>query len=405
MTRFAYTAVALHATTGGLVSGLEEAPDERALRASLRGRGLVVIEARPERFIEALRARFMSQNLRRSESAWFFSTLRTLLAGSVPVESALGTLEELAPSPRLRSACAGVRDRLRGGASLASAVADAPGLAQPAHLALLRSGHESGRLAHVVTLIDASLATGEKLRRTVVSRLIYPCILLVAAIAAVWFLATFVIPRFAEMLESTGGTLPWPTRITMSLASVGVWVLPVIVVGGVALMLARDALLTPAARASLSRLALRTPIVGSLLWHGQGALVCDVVATMVQGGADLAKALDQAYEVVSSPAIAERLGQARRDVREGGDVGAVFAARGVLPPMPAAVLRVSVKGGDLVGGLRRATTACVEKQERLADRLMVLMEPAVILFMAGAVGWVVYSLIAGMLAMNDARGL
>ncbi len=77
----------------------------------------------------------------------------------------------------------------------------------------------------------------------------------------------------------------------------------------------------------------------------------------------------------------------------------------VLPPLVGAVLQVGIKGGDLVGGLRRCTQACLERQERATERLLILMEPAVILVMAIAVGWVVYSLVMGMLAMNDLGGL
>ena len=103
--------------------------------------------------------------------------------------------------------------------------------------------------------------------------------------------------------------------------------------------------------------------------------------------------------------MAQRVGAARRLVREGADVGEAFAKEQVFPPMIAALLSVGIKGGDLVGGLRACTRACLERQERSTERLLILMEPAVILVMAGAVGWVVYSLVMGMLAMNDLGGL
>jgi general secretion pathway protein F len=407
MTRFAYTAVPISSASGALISGRAEASDELALRSDLRRKGLVAIEVRPVSLLDALRAGGAGgrDRIRKSDGAWFFQTLRLLLAGAVPIEGAMGTMTELAPNPRLRRACGDVREKLRGGASLADAVAAVPNLAAAQHLALLRSGHESGRLAHVVALIDQSISTSQRIRRTVTGRLIYPAILLVVAVLAVWFLATFVIPRFAETLEGMGATLPWPTAATLVTARTLVWVIPpLLVLAGLAAIF-RDSWLGPPARARLAQIVLRTPILGPLVWNGQGAVVADVLATMVEGGADVVKGLDQAYEVISSPAVAERLGRARTEVREGTDLGQAFSRHAVLPPLPAAVLQVGVKGGDLVGGLRRASEQCVEAQQRLTERLLTLLEPAVILVMAGAVAWVAYAMVAGMLAMNDLRGL
>jgi general secretion pathway protein F len=405
MSRFAYTAVPLASASGSLVAGRAEALDEGALRADLRKQGLVAIEVRPVSLVDALRSFGARDRLRRSDAAWFFQTLRLLLAGSVPIEGALGTMTELAPGPRLKRVCADVREKVRGGSSLADAVAAMPGLAPAQHIALLRSGHESGRLAHVVALIDTSVATSEKIRRTVTSRLIYPIILLVVAILAVWFLATFVIPRFAETLSEMGGQLPLSTAITLHGSRLAMWVIPPLLILAVGAWLGRGALITPGMKARLSRLVLRLPIVGPLVWHGQGAVVADVLATMVEGGADVIKGLDQAYEVISSPAVATRLGAARKEVREGADLGQAFARHGVLPPLPGAVLQVGVRGGDLVGGLRRASEQCVGAQQQQTERLLTLLEPAVIIFMAGAVAWVAYSMVMGMLAMNDLRGL
>ncbi|MBL8746468.1 MAG: type II secretion system F family protein [Phycisphaerae bacterium] len=405
MTQFAYTAVALQNASGGMVIGRAEATDERALRDELRKKGLIAVDVRPVHLIDALRATFSRERLRRADAVWFFQTLRMLLSGSVPIESAMTTMHDLAPGPRLKRVAADVRERLRAGASLADAVAASPGLATSQHLALLRAGHESGRLAHVVALIDTNMATGERIRRTLVGRLIYPAILLLAAIAAVWFLAAFVIPKFAGTLESLGGQLPFSTRFTLNFARATVWIAPPIIVALVALYFVRGSLLSANQKAALSRLILRTPVFGSLVWHAQSAIVTDTLATMIEGGGDVLAALGQAQEVVSSPAIAARLDAARKKVREGIDLGEAFSQERVLPPLIGAVLLVGIKGGDLVGGLRRCTTACLERQERATERLLVLMEPAVILLMAGAVGWVVYSLVMGMLAMNDLGGL
>lgn len=402
--RFSYTAIPISNAGGGSVQGLRDALDERSLRDELRRDGMIAIRVRPVRLGDAIREAMSPDRIRRSDSAWFFQTLSTLLASKVSAESALGTMQELAPTPRAGRACRDVREALRGGSSLADAVAGVKGLAGAAHIALLRSGQASGRLDHVVALIDRSITAGQKLRRTVVSRLIYPAILLIAAVVALWFIATWVIPKFRETMESLGGELPAVTELTIGASRVIMWAAPVLIlVLGLAFAL-RGAWLTGRTRERWSKAVLRMPVIGPLVWNAQGALVSDMIATMLEGGADVLSGLEQAQEVATSPEIASRLSAARKQVREGGDVGAALKEQGVLPPMAAAVVQVGVRGGELTAGLRRATEICLDRQDRITGRLLTLMEPAVIVFMAGTVGWIVYSLVVGMLAMNDFSG-
>lgn len=402
--RFAYTAIPISNAGASAVEGLRDAMDERALRDELRRDGMIAIRVRPVRLGDAIREALSPDRIRRGDSAWFFSTLSTLLASKVSAEAALGTMQDLAPTPRVGRACRDVRESLRGGSSLADAVASVKGLAGAAHVALLRSGQASGRLDHVVALVDRSIAAGQRLRRTVVSRLIYPVILLAAALIALWFIATWVIPKFRETMESLGGRLPAVTEFTIGASRVIMWAAPVLIVLVAAAFAFRGVWLTGPVRARVSRGVLRLPVVGPLVWNSQGALVTDMIATMLEGGSDVLSGMEQAQEVATSPEIAARLSGARKRVREGADVGAALKEEGVLPPMAAAVVQVGIRGGELVEGLRRATDICLERQDRVSQRLLTLMEPAVIVFMAGTVGWIVYSLVIGMLAMNDFSG-
>ncbi len=405
MTAFAYTAIPLDARAGALVSGRREARDESTLRALLRSEGLIAIDVRPVRLLDALRHQVSGDRLRSRDAAWFFSTLRLLLDNRVPLESAILTVEELAPRPRLARVAAEIRESLRAGSSLAAAIEKHPGLATAQHISLLHAATESGRLDHAVALIDTSISNTQRIRTTVIGRLLYPAILMFAAIGAIWFLAVRVIPSFASTLLSLGGELPWQTRLTLDLATLLAWFVPVAFALIILLGATRHAWLTPSLRERLSALTLRLPVIGSLAWHNQGAVVADVMCTLIEGGADLIRAIDQSREVVSSPVIARRLHHVRAQVREGGAIDRALAEHQVLPPMASAIVRAGVRSGDLVGSLRRATELCVERQEAITNRLLTLLEPAVIVLLAGAVGWVVYSLVTGMLAITDVGAL
>ncbi len=418
MTRFAFSAMPAFpgASAGGatagsrlgaIVRGVREAADERALRAALKAEGLIAVDVRPHSALHALRAALASgpgaggARVRASDAAWFFQTLAMLLKHSVPVEESLGTMEELSPTDRVRGACSRVRESLRAGSALADAVAKVPGLAAPQHLALLRSGQGSGRLDHAVELVNRSMASARELRSALAAGLVYPVILGVASIGVLWLLATFVIPRFAETLESLGGELPWQTSFTLRAAGVLVWGVPIALVALLLGWKSRGAWLTAEARERLAAFTLRTPVIGKLLWNAQGVMACDTMATMIEGGADVLAAVSQAQDVVSNRVIARRLGVAHQKTREGLEIGRAFRENNVLPPTPQAVLQIAVRAGDLPGGLKQAAEVCRQEQARVTQRLLALMGPALILVMAASVGWVVWSLVSGMLALNE----
>ena len=404
MTTFTYKAIPAGAG-GAMVTGALDAPSADTVRATLRDKGLIVIELKSSKGLPAFSLKSRKSALKRKDVVWFFQTLRRLLASSVPIEQAMSTMVELAPTPGAERACTTTLDSLRTGDSLADAVQRTSGLARPQHLALLRVGHESGRLRHCVELIESSIESRERLRKTIVSKLTYPAILALASIGAVWILTTFVIPTFAETLESAGAALPLPTRITLVASQWLIWIIPPLIILGTAALIAKPSDMSPAARRRLDRLAHKTPIVRDLIALSQGAIISDTVATMLEGGGDLLAGLEQAHDAVTSPIIADRLADAAKAVREGQEPGDALHERDVLPPEADALVRIGARSGDLIGALRQAAAVCTEQQEQTADRLLTLMGPAIILVLASAVGWIVYSLISGMLSINDISAL
>ena len=401
MPSYSYTAVPVAAAASAPVSGTLDATSEDAARAQLRSKGMVAINVRPERATDAFRAALSGDRPRRADAAWFFETLFLMLDASVPVEQAVQSLADLAPSPRIANACIQVRDGLRKGEPLAVAVAQVPGFSSPHSLALIRSGERSGQLAKAIGLIHESMSRAARVRRAVTAQLIYPAVVLTAAIGAVWFLGAVVIPKFAVTLESLGTEMPWQTAFTLSASSVVVWLAPLVVIAAIAVVATRDRWYRGTLRAKAAKRALNTPILGAAVWNGQAALLTDVLATMLAGGADVLQALEQASDVVTNVELKARLDRARKAVREGEDLAAALKRFEVLPPMANAVVAVGVRSGELSEGLARATDICLTRQETTLQRLLALLGPAIIALLAGLVGWVVYALIVGMLAMSN----
>jgi general secretion pathway protein F len=404
MTTFTYKAIPAGAG-GAMVTGALDAPSADTVRATLRDKGLIVIELKSSKGLPAFSLKSRKSALKRKDVVWFFQTLRRLLASSVPIEQAMSTMVELAPTPGAERACTTTLDSLRTGDSLADAVQRTSGLARPQHLALLRVGHESGRLRHCVELIESSIESRERLRKTIVSKLTYPVIVVLAALGAVLFLSTYVIPSFAETLESAGAALPLSTQITLDASRWLIWIIPPLILAGLAALTLKPQDLSPNFRRLIDRSAHRLPIVRDLITLSQGAIIVDTVATMLEGGGDLLAGLEQAHDAITSPIVRDRLAQAVKAVREGHDPGEALHENDVLPLQADALVRIGVRSGDLVNALKQAAAVCIEEQEQAADRLLTLMGPVILLSLALVVLWIVYSLISGMMSINDISAL
>jgi type II secretory pathway component PulF len=407
MTRFVYRAAQLTGGPGaGVVEGRESAPDERSLRDRLRDRGYVALEVRAASPLDRIRAGARKATIRESDRAWFFRTLHRLLDGGAPLERAMSTMIELSDTASVRDACERVRSSLRGGAALDAAIGEEPGLAAAQHLALLRIGHESGRMRHCVGLIDGAIVRQRKLRRALIGRLMYPVILGVAALLALWFLSAVVMPRFEETLASADASLPIQTRMTFAIAGVLFWVVPAAVLAAVTLaLLGRSGMLPRTWSQRATVVFDRLPLLGSIRWSHRSALVADTMATMLEGGADLVSSLHECETVVAGTPVADRLSRVRRRVREGEDIGDAIEDEQVFPKMVTAIIRAGSHGGALAEAFRSAADTASEAQDDLTQRALTLLDPAIIIMLAGVVGWIVFSLVSGMLAINDLGGL
>lgn len=413
MTEFSYRAAPASAAAATALTGRIDAADEPSARRALRERGLVPIEVRPvaaaDRLRAGLAARFGSgagEAVRSGERAWFYRTLERFLSRGAPLEEAVRAASELAREEHVRRAAESVLTSLRRGGSLAEACESVRGLTTPRHAALLRVGHASGRLPRAVAIVADALERSAELKRKIVGQLIYPAVVLVTALVCVWILAAVVVPRIAEQLTALGTELPAPTRYTMAGTRVFVWAGPAALLAVGAVVASWRAGALPAGMKDRARrLVWRVPVVRDVVWHAGGGAAAETVSTLLEGGGELLEGLELARDAAGDPELSDRLDAARARIREGQDPARALTDAGALPPEPAALALIGSRSGDLVGGLRSAAEACAQGRERLTGRLTTMINPAVMLLMGAVVGWLFYSLLAGMLAINDAGSL
>ncbi len=370
MPDFAYQAVDV---AGRRVRGREEAPSPLALTRELEARGLIVIDVgeAPAERDSGIRFGQRQQVLELTRA------VAALLKAGLPLARALGAAAHVATGAT-RDATTAVRTRVERGESVADALGAYPALFSPLYIGLVRAGERSGDLTGAFERLAEQLERDERLRARLFSLSIYPIV-----------------------LATAGTTLPRSTAIVLGVATALKRGWPVLVGFAVALPLAVPWLRnTEEGRRLAARALLELPIIRDLRRQALGARVTRLVGVLLGGGAPLLAALEQATECLPDPLARDELTRVRTRVREGVSLHTALGETGFFHPLLPQLVAVGEESGRLQDFLLKAAEIFEERTERGTQRLVTLLEPAMILTFGLLVAVVALSVLQAIYGVN-----
>ncbi len=395
-------------SAGGVRRGLIDAADLKEAREKLVVRGILA-----ETLASAAGAGAPGLLSRRTPSfgvetrVAFYRELSVLLASGMPL---VGALEVLLEAPELGAAAgllAGVRDRIREGASLASALGDASPAVKSFEKAILEVGERSGSLDAMLDRLAGFLEEQQRVNEKVVSALIYPGIIVVFAMLVAVVMLGFVVPSAAKVLGEYGGqALPLLTRIMVGCGRVMVWGLPVLVLSGfwVVLHMRRRQASDPAWRSEMDRRLFGIPVIGRGYLLLVNLRCARTLAILLRGGVGLVDALPLAGRATGSAWIARLATEEAEAVRHGSNLADAIRR---IPPL-AEVLPAWIQAGEASGALDRlldtAGTAMQHRWDRFVTRTLSWLEPALIFGVGFFVLLVVLSVLLPIISLNRLIG-
>ncbi len=393
MPAFAYHAVDL---TGKRLRGRAEAATPAALTRSLEDRGLLVLEV--DAADSAQEGGFGFG--RRREVLEVTRALAALLPAGMPLAQALGAASGVA-SGEVREALQQVRARVERGETLSSALAAHPRLFSPLYIGLIRAGERSGDVDSAFGRLADQLERDEQLRGKILSAAIYPLLLATVGSIAVTVLLMFVLPRFVELLEGSGASLPRSTAFLLALSG-GLqryWPVLLLALGGLmaAAVWARS---TEEGRTMWARFLLGIPLVRTLRRYALAARFARLTGVLLGGGAPLLTALDDTVESIGDPIARDDVVRIRTRVREGASLRQAISDGPLFPPLLAQLVAVGEEAGRLREFLLKAADIFEDRTERSTQRLATLAEPAMIVVFGIIVAFVALSLLQAIYGIN-----
>jgi general secretion pathway protein F len=398
---FAYRGVS---ADGRSVSGTVEAESPRSARARLRDRGIFASEVREATAAgaSATPGRLLGRRIPVRELSRTLRQLATLISAGIPLVDAIGSLRNRPLRPGLASALDAIRADLTAGQSFHAAAARHPAVVPPIYVGMIRAGEASGALDRVLGRIADHAESTARLQGQLRSAMTYPTIMMLVGGGIVTFLLAYVVPQVTRVFLESNQALPLPTRVLMALGRfVAAWGLTLFAAAALGALALRAWAATERGRRRWERIVLHVPWVGTVVRNVVMARFAHTLSTLLSGGLPLVEALEVSRGATGSTLAADDLARARQAVSEGEALAVSLGRSGLFEPMVVDMIAVGERSGELERMLSRAAEALDEEVRTNVETMASVLEPAMILLMAGVVLFVVLAVLLPVFEMNQ----
>ena len=392
MAKFKYLATT---ETGSKARGVATATSLKTAMAGLVEQGFTVSQLKPKRSV--LKFEITKEKLPQGELMHFSRQLSAFVRAGIPLIEALEVIEEEADDKTLRMVLQGVRESLITGDTFSEALRPYETLFPKFYVDMVRAAELTGSLDDVLSELSGYIKRDLEARNKIKSALVYPLVILVMAIGTVIVLSTFVLPRFKTFFQGFHATLPLPTRMLISFTDFvsNDWIY---IIGVLVLLIAIPMALarTKRGRRAKDRLVLRLPILGEVILFAIVERFCRLLATMMQAGVPLPEAMGVLGDATKNVVFQEGLADVHGAMMRGEGLARPMSDTKLFPGAVIQMIKVGENTGTLNEQLAVGSDYYGEELEYKIQRLTALFEPAVIIFMGIAVGFVAVALISAM---------
>jgi type II secretory pathway component PulF len=339
-----------------------------------------------------------TRNIRLSGSQiiLFTEEMSDLLDAGMQLEPALRVMEARNELSSIKSVATALRQQVREGNSLSSSLRLVSPSFGDLFCNLVAAGELSGSLPELLRRQATFLVTMDDLRKKVVSALIYPAMIFVLGIGLIFLFMSYLVPQLTTLFQKTGRDLPLLTRILVQTSGVFSNYWWAIVGGIVAIVVGFLQLIrTPPGRRWWHRTQLRLPLFGSVLRGRFYAQFSETMANLIANGIPLLNSLRLMTSAIGNLHLRGLMEKVVEMVREGGSLSRALQRVGEFPPLFIDMIAVGEQTGDLAKALERVGRRYDKELNIKIQRLTALVQPVVILVMAGMVGVIAYSIING----------
>ena len=401
-------------SNGKPTKGIKDADSIKALRALLKKEGVLATEVKESGQSAkkgkdgAEKGSLLSREVEFSflqrvsieDLALATRQLATLLQAGVPMVDSLSALIDQTENKTLKRVLSKIKTDVNEGSSLGDAMAKHKAF-DHIFVNMVRAGESSGTLDVVLERLADFKEGQAKIRSEISGALMYPIIMVFVGMGNIGVLFTVVVPRITKIFDHAKVQLPIQTRILMFISNTvhDYWWLLLLLFAATVFAFTRWKG-SKGGRVQWDTIILMIPVFGPLVRMIAVSRFARTLSTLLASGVSLLTALDIVSNVVDNSRIKKAIDVARDAIREGEDIAAPLKRSKEFPPMVIHMIAIGEKSGQLEQMLNRVAIAYEQRVDVRLKGMMALLSPLLILFMGGAVGFIVFSILTPILQMN-----
>ena len=326
----------------------------------------------------------------------FARQLSTLQDAGLPLLRSLRILEEQQKPGMLRIAIRLVAEDVEGGATLSEAMAKHPKAFDKLFTNMVAAGEAGGVLDIVLRRLAEFMEASQKLKRRITGAMIYPIVVIVAAVTIVMGIMIFIIPKFKDIFERfEAGELPAATLLLMKMSGwfkddYGWAYILAFPVG--LFVIFRLLRLSDGGRYFVDSLKLKIPVMGGILAKTAVSRFTRTLGTLLTAGVPILEAISITRETSGNEVFAKALGRVHDGIREGEDFADPLRQARIVEPMVINMIDVGEETGDLDKMLSRIADTYDEEVQTMVAAMVSLLEPVMVITLGVIVGFIVVAI-------------
>jgi type IV pilus assembly protein PilC len=401
MANFAFKALDL---AGASTRGEIEAGDKQAVAAQLRSKGLIVVDI--EELVPASAGDILARFKRVKPDELVIATrqLSTMVNSGMSLLRSLYVIEEQTENDKLREIFVEVRKDVEAGLALSDALRKHPDIFNDLYVAMVQAGETGGILDNTLVRVAEQLEKDAALRRQIKAAMVYPTMIASFAFIVLFALVAFLVPVFEKIFKDFGGDLPAITKFTVWLSHMATerfYVIFAVIFGTVWAF--RTWKKSETGRMQWDRLKLKFPMkIGDIVQKVALARFSRTFSGLIAAGVPMLEAIDITGKTSGNKVIEQAMYEVRESVKKGGSLTApMMAVPEAFPIMVTQMIGVGEETGALETMMSKIADFYEEQVAAAVKALTSILEPIMIVFVGGIVGFIVIAMYLPMFKVYD----
>jgi type IV pilus assembly protein PilC len=388
---------------GQQARGELEAETKQSVADQLKARGLIVLDIADKHTSKEIELPWANR-VKLGDLSIMTRQLSTMISSGMTILRSLYVLEAQTENKKLREHLVDVRKDVEAGLPLSDALARHPKTFSPLFIAMTRAGETGGVLEESLVRIADQLEKEESLRRQVKSAMAYPIVILTFAMVVMLGMVAFIVPVFAGVFDELGDAeLPKMTQFVMGISNVvtGYWYVLILgsVVAVVGFMKWKK---TTRGRSMWQRFLLRIPFkIGEIFQKVALARWSRTFSALMGAGVPLLQAIDITSKTAGNVVVEEAMTKMTTSVKAGGTIAQPLLESPVFPSMVGHMVKVGEETGALTTMLSKIGDFYEDQVDASVKALTSILEPVMIVFVGGVVGFIVISMYLPLFSVYD----